>query len=136
MPKKSDKKSKSTEKFLAGNLKWLHEEKKIWLNPDYQREEVWTKAQKQLLIDSLLFDIDIPKMYYREVDKDSYEYEVVDGQQRLRAIFDFMDDKFKMPSKAAELDGHRIRGLAFTDLDVAIQMRLRNVPLDVVVLNA
>ena len=40
--------------------------KKIDTNPDYQRPAVWTKAQKQLLIDSILRDFDVPKIYLHE----------------------------------------------------------------------
>ena len=54
---------------------------KIDTNPDYQRPPAWTKKQQQLLIDSILREYDIPKMYWRKVSGD--EYEVIDGQQRL-----------------------------------------------------
>ena len=48
-------------------------------NPDYQRPSVWTKNQKQLLIDSILRDYDVPKIYLHEIDKEKFD--VVDGQQ-------------------------------------------------------
>ena len=56
--------------------------------PDVQRELVWTKSQNQLLIDSLFKDFDIPKIYFRDIEVDGKRaYAVIDGQQRLNAIF-------------------------------------------------
>ena len=55
-------------------------------NPDYQRPAVWTKAQKQLLIDSILRDYDVPKVYLHEVDKDTYD--VIDKKRTNRHVFE------------------------------------------------
>jgi uncharacterized protein with ParB-like and HNH nuclease domain len=55
--------------------------------PDWQREEVWDDDKKQRLIDSILRGWKLPKFYFVKNSDD--EYEVVDGQQRLSAIFEF-----------------------------------------------
>ncbi len=63
---------------------------KINPKPQYQRTSVWSDEKKQLLIDSLLRDYDLPKFYLRETpDSPTYQYEVTDGQQRMRAIWEF-----------------------------------------------
>ena len=54
---------------------------------------VWRLEQEQLLIDSVLRKIDIPKIYLREIKQNPYKYEVVDGQQRIRALLRFMNDE-------------------------------------------
>lgn len=69
---------------------------KINIRPDYQRGSVWSIPQKQLLIDSILRDIDIPKIYIREINDNQYEEEVIDGQQRLLAIWGFYNNEFKL----------------------------------------
>ena len=56
--------------------------------PDWQREEVWNKTKKQQLIDSILRGWKLPKFYFVKLEGD--QYEVVDGQQRLTAIFEFL----------------------------------------------
>ena len=56
---------------------------RIDTNPDFQRPAVWRIGQKQLLIDTILRGYDIPKLYWRKVNKSPEKYEVVDGQQRL-----------------------------------------------------
>jgi len=129
------KKSRVTQPFNVSNLKYLMDEQKIWLNPEYQREAVWTRSQKQLLVDSLINGIDVPKLYFRAIDKDGYEYEVVDGQQRLRAISDFMNNEFTLFADADEVDGLPTAGRLYSEIDTKLQMKLQNTPLDVVVLN-
>ena len=58
-------------------------------NPDYQRPAVWSRSQKQLLVDSILRNYDVPKLYWRRTGKKPDRYEVIDGQQRLRAVWEF-----------------------------------------------
>lgn len=61
--------------------------------PEYQREKtLWSIEAKALLIDSIFRDIDIPKLYFNLNDKK--EYEVVDGNQRLWAIWDYLNDQY------------------------------------------
>ena len=47
--------------------------------PDYQRPPVWSTSQKRLLIDTILRNYDIPKMYWRQISEKPDKYEVVDG---------------------------------------------------------
>lgn len=54
------KKDKNSKSFVISNLSFLNSQKKLLLNPSYQRSPVWALSQKQLLIDSILRDIDIP----------------------------------------------------------------------------
>lgn len=59
--------------------------------PQYQRTSVWSISKKKLLIDSMLRGYDLPKFYLRATPNDPlYEYEITDGQQRMRAIWEFM----------------------------------------------
>ena len=61
--------------------------------PEYQREKtLWSTEAKALLIDSIFRDIDIPKLYFNLNDK--REYEVVDGNQRLWAIWEYLNDQY------------------------------------------
>lgn len=70
---------------------------KINPKPQYQRTPVWNPQKKKLLIDSILRGYDIPKFYLRETPNDPlYKYEVTDGQQRIRAIWEFIENQFKL----------------------------------------
>jgi hypothetical protein len=125
---------KTTEKYALQSLDFQVRQGKVWLNPIYQRESVWTRSQKQLLIDSLLNDIDIPKLYFRAIDKNGHEFEVVDGQQRLRAISDFLGSEFPLSKKSKPVEGHVTANRDFSSLPTPLQMKLQNAQLDVVVL--
>lgn len=76
------------------------EQDEIKLDPPYQRMGgVWTKEKKQLLIDSILNDYDLPKIYFHIFDREKsaeigFEYAVIDGRQRLETIWEFIDGKF------------------------------------------
>ncbi len=70
---------------------------KINPKPQYQRTAVWQLTKKKLLIDSILRGYDIPKFYLRETPNDvHYKYEITDGQQRMRAIWEFIEEQFKL----------------------------------------
>lgn len=70
---------------------------KINPKPQYQRTAVWQLTKKKLLIDSILRGYDIPKFYLRETPTDvHYKYEITDGQQRMRAIWEFIEEQFKL----------------------------------------
>ncbi|WP_133152514.1 DUF262 domain-containing protein, partial [Vibrio sp. 10N.261.52.A1] len=66
----------------------------IDLKPEFQRGEVWTTSKKRLLVDSILRDWHIPPLHLVELSDGRNE--VLDGQQRLTAIRDFMNNKFSI----------------------------------------
>ena len=92
---------------VADFIEW-QEENKLRLNPDFQRGSVWASTARVYLIDTLLRELPIPKIYLRTtidpINKKSMR-EVVDGQQRLRAILDFAADRFRLSSRAQEYSG-------------------------------
>jgi len=79
---------------------------KIDPKPGYQRDPVWPPAKQQLLIDTLLREYDIPKIYLRKLpDGAPFEHEVADGQQRLRAIWDFVAGNFALGEASETVPG-------------------------------
>jgi hypothetical protein len=76
--------------------------KLIDLQPDFQRGEVWTVAKKQRLIDSILRKWHIPPVHL--IKKDGGRFDVLDGQQRLTAIRDFIAGAFPVGSNIEPLD--------------------------------
>ncbi|HET9870870.1 MAG TPA: DUF262 domain-containing protein, partial [bacterium] len=129
------KKDSSKKPMTLSNVEFLFKHKKIDMNPKYQREAVWKLSQKQLLIDSILRKIDIPKLYFRSISKGSYQYEVVDGQQRIRAIVEFMSGEYKLSDDCEDLDGKSIASFSYSKLPIELQMEFNNSQLDIVVMN-
>lgn len=107
---------------------------RINTNPDFQRPLVWSTSQKQLLVDTILRDYDVPKLYWRKTGSKPDTYDVVDGQQRLRAIWAFFDGEFKLPKDADSIDGETVTNCAYQDLPDELRMRFDVYPLDVVIL--
>lgn len=67
------------------------------LNPWYQRRSVWNDSQKSYLINTLFERKPIPAIYIRhslDLEKGKSIKEVVDGQQRTRAILGFFKNEF------------------------------------------
>jgi 5-methylcytosine-specific restriction endonuclease McrA len=92
--------------------------------PQYQRTAVWTEHKKQLLIDSILRQYDMPKFYLR-VSEPPYDHEVVDGQQRLRTIWDFYEDDFALGSESGNVpEFGNLIGKTFSDLPSKAQDRI------------
>ena len=72
----------------------------IKLNPEYQRKHRWTEEYSSRLIESLILNIPVPLIYIsqdidvdEEVHEDIARYSVIDGQQRLTAIYNFLTNQ-------------------------------------------
>jgi len=106
--------------------------------PEVQRSLVWTVDQKRLLIDSLLRQYDIPKIYLQQVVEDGQVYfDVYDGQQRLDTIYAFFENEFKLGNEdPIEMAGNRyeIANCEYADLDTVVKSRLQQSQLTCVIL--
>lgn len=99
------------------------EREDIKLDPDYQRMgDVWTLEKKQLLIDSILNDYDVPKLYFHEFSRElksstGFSYAVVDGRQRLETIWRFIDGEFVLSDEIEYLrdESINLKGLSYND---------------------
>lgn len=68
--------------------------------PQYQRTPVWKIDRKRLLIDSIFRGYDLPKFYMHKLKSNMlYDFEVCDGQQRLRTIREFISSEFSLGEK-------------------------------------
>ena len=74
----------------------LEKQGELNLNPWYQRRTVWKDSQKSYLINTLFERKPIPTIYIRhtiDMEKEKSIKEVVDGQQRIRAILSYYKDE-------------------------------------------
>ncbi len=62
------------------------------IKPAFQRKPVWAARQKCYLIESILLDLPIPEIYVQRIVSAAGDttYAVVDGQQRVRAVLQFL----------------------------------------------
>ena len=131
-------KSRNTKPYPIYTLINLLNNKNLDLNPKYQRESVWTLYQKQLLIDTIIEDLDIPKVYFRDITDPTNprfkKFEVVDGQQRIRAIQSFINNEFPLYPETNKFNDDEIANLKFNELPTDLQNQLHSYSLDVVIL--
>lgn len=86
----------------------LYHNDQLAFDTEYQREEVWSLNKKRLLIDSILRKYDISMIFLRQIiDRGRLRYECIDGQQRLKCIFQFIYNQFAItPDVTPDLE-HR-----------------------------
>lgn len=77
---------------ISDIVQW-HDKNELALSPKYQRNSVWNEKAKAYLIDTIVRGLSIPPIFLRQkVDintKTTYR-EVIDGQQRMRAIIEYV----------------------------------------------
>src|SRR5690606_18274368 len=84
-----------TNNFFLPQLKDLVEKGDILnIRPEYQRRLRWVTQQKSRLIESLLLNIPVPPIFLYETSE--ARYEVMDGQQRLNAIKEYIAGDFAL----------------------------------------
>jgi hypothetical protein len=128
-----------TTSWIAGEMR---------LNPEYQRGARWNSAQKQSLIDSVFRAYPIPPIFLQEITTrglkgPSSVYEIVDGQQRILSVSEFVRDSFE----TLEAKDRKLRlpnslrsapapwgGQRFSRLSADLQERFRKTPLTVVLI--
>jgi hypothetical protein len=80
-------------------IRWSAEGALI-LSPKFQRRRVWPPKARAFLIDTIMCGLPIPKLYMRQhldTRTTTTIHEIVDGQQRLRAVLDFHNDVIALP---------------------------------------
>lgn len=105
----------------------------LLLQPKFQRRLVWLEKPKSYLLDSIVRGFPVPPIYVREIldpDRRKTVREVVDGQQRLQTILDFLEDR----SVILKSHNPELGGKHYSDLPEAVRRRLLNYPFSVVIL--
>jgi len=94
-------------------LSW-QESGALRVSPKFQRRGVWSTAAKGHQIDSILLGYPIPPIHIRLTEGVGGKMvrEVIDGQQRIRAVFDFIAGKYRIPRSVSREWG----GKGFDDL--------------------
>ena len=77
------------------------DEGKLTLRPDFQRKFVWTHEHQEAFIDTILNGLPFPEIYVCEGDVDVQKLRttrlVIDGQQRLTTIRNYIEGKHERP---------------------------------------
>src|SRR5690242_2854282 len=109
-------------------LEWF-EDGKLELSPAFQRGEVWRTPAKAYLIDTILRNFPIPPLHIRLVSRGGKGLvrEVIDGQQRLTSVLQFVDGKFPLAArKSGSAASPPWAGKRFAQLEEEYQRRILN----------
>ena len=100
---------------------------RLELRPPFQRRGVWSEPARIMLMDTILRDIPMPKIFLANTIRDGSTYRVViDGQQRITAILNFLRGRFSLkdPYTGAE------KGKTFSELTEETQRRFLRYQID------
>lgn len=129
--------------FTIKALKDLKDHGRLNVAPEYQRKSIWSEDARFGIIDSIYRGYPVPEIFVWNMGTHrSWDFEVIDGQQRLRAILDFLNtkgnDKKKNPKfKILQSAGSQIKihddliGKNYHDLDEAKQKKIDNYEFEV-----
>ena len=109
--------------YPIAQLHKLKQQGRLEIQPKFQRRAVWPTQAASFLIDTIIQGIPMPKIYLRDLRDRSVEKHVlqaVDGQQRLRSIFSFVDGEFSLLPEHNE----KYSGLTFGALPSSVQRQL------------
>ena len=100
---------------------------RLELQPDFQRRPVWSAPARIMLMDTILRGIPMPKIFLANTIRDGKTYRVViDGQQRIRAILNFLRNQFSLEDPYIGIE----KGKTFSELDQETQERFLGYQID------
>lgn len=87
-------------------------EDQISLSPDFQRRDRWDTKKQSRFVESIIMNVPVPPVFLGE---DRYgKYVVLDGRQRLTAIYEFLRSSYALEKLEVWKE---LNGLRFTDLE-------------------
>lgn len=102
---------------------------KIIIQPDFQRNQVWTKIQKSQFIESIILNFPLPPIYLNETREGKYI--VIDGLQRSTALRQFYDGEFSLVGIEAL---PKYNDLTFKQLPETLQSKFEDKKLTIFIL--
>lgn len=111
---------KDTKAYSVNDFLNWNDLDELTISPKYQRNSVWNNNAKSYLIDSIIKGYPVPQIFLRQlVDTKTRKTtrEIIDGQQRIRTIIEFVENKFPI------LNSHNVEngGKYYKDLTEEIQ---------------
>ena len=98
-------------------------DKQINLSPEFQRRDRWSVEKQSRFIESIIMNVPIPPVFLGEDDYGNYV--VLDGRQRLTAMYQFLKNAYVLKNLEVwkELNGLRFLDLEKRKLDRTITRR-------------
>ena len=98
----------------------------------------WTNAQKNTLIDSIFNGYVIPQIWTL-VEKNTQNYKIIDGKQRMTTIFSYMNDEWKLAKtfEPVQCDGQYfdVAGKKFSELDPKMKKKITKYSIEILAMS-
>jgi hypothetical protein len=103
----------------AYDLQRRYQRGRLKLQPSFQRRGIWDEKRHSKFIESILLDVPLPYIFLAE-DPDGTQV-VIDGQQRLNAVFSFLNQDFVLQGLSVM---GKLNGKLFRELDPQMQDKI------------
>ncbi len=105
------------------------------VKPSLQRKYVWAIDEASRLIDSILLGLPIPSIFLAKKEEKRL---IIDGYQRIKTVYDFVNGIFEKNGKIFKLSNSKIinerwRGKTFKELSEDEQRRIRNTTIHAII---
>ena len=114
----------------------MFDEGKLIVDDTYQRRSVWSEKDKVRLIETILLQLVIPELFFWKADTDPETgistTHIVDGQQRIKAIYSFINNEFKPQYLLDEGSKEKYANKYFKDLDTETRKTFWNYQLMII----
>lgn len=132
--------------WTVANIEKMHKDKKVlsFDHPIQRKSEIWTNAQKSLLIHSMLANYPVPNIYVLREDSEQvdekkkpiFNYYVMDGKQRLTSTLSYIWGDFPLddniPNITVDETEYEIAGKYFCDLDEPVQFEIKRYKFEII----
>jgi Protein of unknown function DUF262 len=112
-------------------IKWVFDEfhkENLFVDESFQRNYTWIRKDRISLMETIILGYPIPEIYLWETGTDpkngDTKYSIVDGQQRIRTIGEFIDNKLKLTNSGLEFNAPAYRGMLFSELDPILRSQI------------
>jgi hypothetical protein len=135
MNKKAENRIIRDIKVETHDAKWLYDNLQnasISSDNSFQRRYVWLEKHRIKLIESILIGYPIPEIYLwlKQIRSENGEaaYSIIDGQQRLGALQDFINNNFHLRAEDLEFSDSAYANKTFEGLDKENKVNLWKYP--------
>lgn len=128
-----------TVSFSVRELVRMFEEEELSIAPSYQRKYRWSASVASTFIESMFLGLPIPPIFV--ATNDNFQWEIVDGLQRISTLIMFITDDHDNLRKIGRDNSLRLEGLAkldqlngvsYADMPVSIQRYFGRQPLQLI----
>ena len=136
-----------TESWAVDKLITESNANNLKINPEYQRGRAWSGPQQKQFIDSILRGYPVPTIFLhdKKEETDTKKYDIVDGQQRINALREYLATDYKLLSAKegenlfpslvyGQHNDTEWLGKSFNELSPFFQDKLRDKKIPVIIL--